>query len=85
MISAIKVVMTIAFLLLLGSYNQCFIVNSFFFLCAEYTEESSHSDSLLDFSAEALRSAIKELGHVTGKIGVEEILDVVFKDFCIGK
>ena len=39
----------------------------------------------LDLSAEALRVAIRELGQVTGKVGVEDILDVIFKDFCIGK
>ena len=39
----------------------------------------------LDLAAEALRTATQELGRVTGKVGVEDILDVVFKDFCIGK
>lgn len=39
----------------------------------------------LDLAAEALRAATQELGRVTGKVGVEDILDVVFKDFCIGK
>jgi len=39
----------------------------------------------IDFAAEALRSAAQELGRVTGRVGVEDILDVVFKDFCIGK
>ena len=40
---------------------------------------------MLDLAAEELRASIRQLGHVTGKVGVEEILDVVFKDFCIGK
>ena len=39
----------------------------------------------LDLVAEELRAAIRQLGRVTGKVGVEEILDVVFRDFCIGK
>uniref|UniRef100_A0A1X7V7Q2 TrmE-type G domain-containing protein n=1 Tax=Amphimedon queenslandica TaxID=400682 RepID=A0A1X7V7Q2_AMPQE len=36
-------------------------------------------------AAEELRSALKEIGRITGKTDVEEILDVIFKDFCIGK
>ncbi len=35
--------------------------------------------------AEELRQAIRHLGTVTGKVTTEEILDVVFRDFCIGK
>jgi len=26
-----------------------------------------------------------ELGKVTGRVDVEELLDVIFRDFCIGK
>ena len=40
---------------------------------------------MLDKSAEELRTAIREIGRITGRIGVEDILDVVFSDFCIGK
>lgn len=43
------------------------------------------ADSVLDLAAEELRTAIRHIGRITGKVGVEEILDVVFKDFCIGK
>ncbi len=32
-----------------------------------------------------LRAAVRELGHVTGKIHSEQILDIIFADFCIGK
>lgn len=42
-------------------------------------------DNVLDMVAEELRSSIRQLGKITGKVGVEEILDVVFSDFCIGK
>lgn len=55
------------------------------FMCSEMTEDAVHLGNSLDISAEALHVAIRELGRVTGKIGVEDILDVVFKDFCIGK
>ena len=35
--------------------------------------------------AEELRSAATMLGRLTGRIDVEDILDVIFRDFCIGK
>jgi len=35
--------------------------------------------------AEELRLAMRDLGRVTGAVDVEELLDVVFRDFCIGK
>ncbi|KAG8960218.1 mitochondrial splicing system protein [Tulasnella sp. 408] len=37
------------------------------------------------FAAEELRYATQEVGKVSGAIGVEDILDTVFKEFCIGK
>ncbi|MDQ0511174.1 tRNA uridine-5-carboxymethylaminomethyl(34) synthesis GTPase MnmE [Ancylobacter amanitiformis] len=40
------------------------------------------SDELL---AEELRLAARALGRMTGVIGVEDVLDVVFREFCIGK
>ena len=35
--------------------------------------------------AEEIRHAILLIGKITGVIDVEEILDNVFKQFCIGK
>jgi len=35
--------------------------------------------------AEHLRLASRELGRLTGRVDVEDILDVIFRDFCIGK
>jgi tRNA modification GTPase len=35
--------------------------------------------------AEELRLASRALGRLTGRIDVEDILDVIFRDFCIGK
>ena len=35
--------------------------------------------------AEELREAVQQLGSITGEVNFEEILDVVFGDFCIGK
>ena len=38
-----------------------------------------------DLKAEDLRLAARALGKITGQISVDEVLDIVFKDFCIGK
>jgi tRNA modification GTPase len=35
--------------------------------------------------AEELRTAATSLGRLTGRVDVEDILDVIFRDFCIGK
>ena len=35
--------------------------------------------------AEELRLAARALGRLTGRVDVEDVLDVVFRDFCIGK
>jgi tRNA modification GTPase len=35
--------------------------------------------------AEDLRLAARALGRITGRVDVEDILDVIFADFCIGK
>jgi tRNA modification GTPase len=36
-------------------------------------------------ACEDLRGAVKWLGKITGQVSTEQILDVIFKDFCIGK
>ncbi len=38
-----------------------------------------------ELRAEALRLALAALGGITGKVGVEALLDRIFGDFCIGK
>lgn len=38
-----------------------------------------------DIFAEELRLAARALGRLTGRVDVEDILDVIFRDFCIGK
>jgi tRNA modification GTPase len=40
---------------------------------------------LPEIAAEGLRAALSALGRITGHVGVEEILDRVFAEFCIGK
>ncbi|NCY26210.1 MAG: GTP-binding protein, partial [Alphaproteobacteria bacterium] len=41
--------------------------------------------ALPELRAEALRAAMRALGRLTGAMGVEAILDLVFSEFCIGK
>ncbi len=35
--------------------------------------------------AEDLRAAANRLGRLLGRVDVEDILDKIFRDFCIGK
>ncbi|XP_072295334.1 tRNA modification GTPase GTPBP3, mitochondrial [Eucyclogobius newberryi] len=44
-----------------------------------------YRDSDLALAAEGVRLALTGLGRITGRVGPEEILDIIFKDFCIGK
>ena len=57
----------------------------------------SHLEECMDFlnsaiaqnqpelMAQDLRFAVNALGRITGRVDVEDLLDVIFKDFCIGK
>ena len=42
-------------------------------------------DKEIELTAEDIRLAARELGKITGRIEVEEILDKIFGSFCIGK
>jgi tRNA modification GTPase len=50
-------------------------------------EEAAGKEDLLaqELIAEELRIAARALGRLTGRVDVEDILDVIFRDFCIGK
>ena len=52
---------------------------------ARFEQLSGQGYMALDMAAEELRLAASELGRITGAIDVENILDVLFADFCIGK
>lgn len=53
---------------------------------AEALGRASQSAALgEEIVAEELRTAAQALGRLTGRVDVEEILDKIFKDFCIGK
>ena len=43
------------------------------------------SASWPEIRGEELRQALRALGRLTGEIGVEDILDTIFGQFCIGK
>jgi tRNA modification GTPase len=38
-----------------------------------------------ELAAEDLRLAARALGRITGRVDVEDVLDVIFREFCIGK
>jgi tRNA modification GTPase len=45
------------------------------------------SDEAMDveLGAEDLRIAVRSFGSLTGLVDVEDLLDIIFRDFCIGK
>nr|WP_294502661.1 tRNA uridine-5-carboxymethylaminomethyl(34) synthesis GTPase MnmE [uncultured Rhodopila sp.] len=47
--------------------------------------EDAERAELPELRGEDLRLAMRELGRITGHVGVEDILDTVFRQFCIGK
>ena len=52
---------------------------------ARFGMRSGEGYMALDMAAEELRLAASELGRITGAVDVEDVLDVLFSDFCIGK
>lgn len=47
--------------------------------------ERASAGELPELVAEDIRLAARALGRITGRIDIDEILDTVFRDFCIGK
>lgn len=47
--------------------------------------ERSLKAEMPELVAEDLRLAIRGLGRITGRVDVEDLLDIIFRDFCIGK
>lgn len=52
--------------------------------CVAYLKRAK-SAPVVELTAEDLRLAVRALGRITGQVDVEDILDIVFQDFCIGK
>jgi len=55
--------------------------------CANHLKNFENKSVSVDFDkgAEDLRLATRNLAMIVGKVDVEDILDSIFKDFCIGK
>lgn len=53
--------------------------------CVGELDDVSSGDSDLEIVAEHLRRASTCIGQLTGEVDVEELLDVIFSRFCIGK
>ena len=55
--------------------------------CVYHLHQFHSKKSVKDFdkAAEDLRLATRHLGMIVGKVDVEELLDSIFSDFCIGK
>lgn len=47
--------------------------------------DRAYTSPLPELFAEDLRLAVRAIGMITGKIDVEDLLDIIFNDFCIGK
>lgn len=50
----------------------------------EALQRGANAD-LPELVAEDVRLAVRSLGRITGRVDVEDLLDVIFRDFCIGK
>lgn len=53
--------------------------------CVTHLDRFLSAKLPMDAAAEELRLASQELGRITGIVDVEELLDIIFRDFCIGK
>ena len=47
--------------------------------------ERAKEQPAAELRAEDLRAAAAALGRLTGRVGVDDVLDAIFRDFCIGK
>jgi tRNA modification GTPase len=47
--------------------------------------EHAHTAGQDELAAEDVRLALRALGRITGQVDVEQILDRIFGQFCIGK
>ena len=47
--------------------------------------QQAAADGREEIMAEHLRLASRALGKLLGRVDVEDVLDVIFRDFCIGK
>ena len=48
-------------------------------------DQAYGSEGREELIAEQVRLATRALERLTGRVDVEDVLDVIFRDFCIGK
>lgn len=53
--------------------------------CRDHLDRVLSGPALPELLAEDLRLAVRALGEVAGRVGVEDMLDRLFSGFCIGK
>tara|TARA_B100000902_G_scaffold395634_1_gene454655 strand:+ start:4479 stop:5780 length:1302 start_codon:yes stop_codon:yes gene_type:complete len=74
-----------------GSYSNTIPTKTRYILGVQNSIQSLLNAKTIDLKnnselmVEELRLAIQEIGKITGHVDVEEYLEVIFKDFCIGK
>ena len=74
-----------------GSYSDTIPTKTRYILGVQNSIQSLLNAKKIDLKnnselmVEELRLAIQEIGKITGHVDVEEYLEVIFKDFCIGK
>ena len=74
-----------------GSYSETIPTKTRYILGVQNSIQSLMNAKTIDLKnnselmVEELRLAIQEIGKITGHVDVEEYLEVIFKDFCIGK
>lgn len=52
--------------------------------CLSHLQRSASAKEV-SLRTEDMRLAMRELGRITGRVNVEDLLDIIFRDFCIGK
>jgi tRNA modification GTPase len=45
----------------------------------------AQQQTLPELVAEDVRVAARAIGRITGRVDVEAMLDIIFREFCIGK
>lgn len=53
--------------------------------CRDALQRALAVSDCAELAAEDTRLAIRALGRITGSVGVEDLLDIIFCDFCLGK
>lgn len=54
--------------------------------CVAAIDDALKTDVVdLELMAESLRQAADQLSRLVGRVDVEDLLDVIFRDFCVGK